>query len=364
MSDLKRTPLFEFHRSHGARMVPFGGWEMPVQYTSILAEHRAVRDNAGLFDVCHMGEILVEGPQAESFLDYLLTNRVTGLTEGKALYAMMCTEEGGVVDDLILYRLGPNRFFLCINAGNNDSDIEWIQAHQGRFDCTVAPLSAAYGLLALQGPNAQRILERLTPEASKLKRFRCRDTAIGDIEVLLSRTGYTGEDGFEIYCQTARAAELAGNIVSAGEPDGLALCGLGARDSLRLEAGLPLYGHEIDTEISPLQAGFDAVVKLDKEADFIGKSALAAEAAQGVRRRIIFFRLPDRRIARTGTPVLQQGKAVGIVRSGAFSPILERAIGSALVDAAALETDLPLCVDLRGKQISLECAAPPLHKTA
>ena len=356
MPALKRTPLFAFNQRHGARFVDFGGWEMPVQYKSILDEHRAVRQRAGLFDVSHMGEVEVTGPEAARFLDRLVTNDVTKLFPGRVLYSTMCQPDGGVVDDLIIYCRGPQDFLVCVNASNTDKDVAWITAQAAGSDCRVRNLSDDFALLALQGPAAVAILQPLTAAAlTTLKYYHCMPGTVAGAECLVARTGYTGEDGFELFCRPADAESLAEAILAVGQSHGLELAGLGARDSLRLEAGYPLYGHEISDTITPLQAGLGWVVKLDKAGDFIGRDALRAQKAAGLPSKIVFFRTGDRRIVRAGTPVLDSSGQVGVVMSGTLSPILNEAIGSALVKTGAGA----LSVDVRGTALKLTPVKPP-----
>jgi len=359
MSELKSTPLCAFHVAHGGRMVDFAGWEMPVQYKGILAEHLAVRRAAGLFDVSHMGEVDVRGPDAAKFLNHLVTNDVGKLFPGRVLYSPMCYANGGVVDDLLVYMRGPEDFFLCINAGNIDKDVAWIREQAAKFSVTVTDRSADYALLALQGPRAAAILQSLTAaKLDSVKYYHFTEGAVAGVPCLISRTGYTGEDGFELYHAAGEAEKLAASLLAAGAPLGLELVGLGARDSLRLEAGYPLYGHEITQDISPLTAGLGWTVKLDKGADFIGRAALAAEKQNGAPRRIVFFKTGDRRIVRADTPVFASGGAiVGKVVSGTLSPVLNEAIGSALVEAGRAMSSL--AVDIRGAQIDLHLAKPP-----
>jgi aminomethyltransferase len=359
MGDLKRTPLRDFHAAHGAKLVDFAGWEMPVQYRSILDEHKAVRRAAGLFDVSHMGEVDVQGPGAAAFLDALVTNHVAKLYPGKVLYTPMCHPDGTVVDDLLVYMRGPEDFFLCINAGNIDTDLAWIRARAEGRDVTVTDRSSAYALLAVQGPRAAEIVQLLTETSlAAIKYYHFTEGRVAGIPCIISRTGYTGEDGFELYLAAGEAVALAEALLRAGAPLGLELAGLGARDSLRLEAGFPLYGHEITREISPLTAGLGWTVKLEKEADFAGKAALQAEKRAGSGRKVVFFRTGDRRIIRPETPVVgADGAIVGRVLSGTLSPMLSEAIGSALVEAAA--TTAPLRVDVRGALIDLQLVKPP-----
>ena len=367
MSQLKRTPLYDFHVTHGGRLVDFAGWEMPVQYKSILDEHKAVRRSAGLFDVSHMGEVDVRGPGAAAFLSSLVTNDVKRLFPGRVLYTPMCYPTGGVVDDLLVYMRGPDDFFLCINAGNIDKDLAWIREHAARFEVTITDRSADYALLALQGPRAVAILQTITgAQLERVKYYHFVEGTVAGVQCIISRTGYTGEDGFELYHPAGDAPALAQAIVQAGAAHDLQLAGLGARDSLRLEAGFPLYGHELSETISPLAAGLSWTVKFEKEGDFIGRASLEAERAASPARRIAFFRTGDRRIVRAGTAVVNGDAAeVGTVMSGTLSPILNEAIGSALVATSALSQ--PLFVDIRGTKIPLQIVRPPfieLKKTS
>ena len=359
MSLLKRTPLHAFHTAHGGRMVDFAGWEMPVQYKSILEEHKAVRRAAGLFDVSHMGEVDVKGAGAEKFLQHLVTNDLARLRPGRVLYTSMCYENGGVVDDLLVYMRGPEDYFLCINAGNTDKDLAWIRDKAAGFAVTITDRSDDYALLAIQGPKAAAIVQSLTgAKLDLIKYYHFGDGTVAGVHCLISRTGYTGEDGFELYHAAADAPALAEALLAAGAPHGLELAGLGARDSLRLEAGYPLYGHEITAEVSPLAAGLGWTVKLDKAADFIGRAALAKEAKEGSARKIVFFKTGDRRIVRAGAPVLtDDDRPVGTVVSGTLSPMLNEAIGSALVETAAVA--LPLFADIRGAKLGLKPVKPP-----
>ena len=349
----KRTALYTFHQRNGARFVSFSGWEMPLQYEGILEEHRSTRQRAGLFDVSHMGEVRVWGEQAVDFLDYLLTNAISPLEDGQVLYTQMCYPSGGVVDDLLVYRLAFGDYLLCINAGNTDKDFAWIQEHSAAFDCKVENVSQEYAQLAVQGPKAVKIVDTVAVHSvAGMRRFSFRRETLSGVPVLLSRTGYTGEDGFELYCAPEEAETVASSLMECGKPYGLSLVGLGARDSLRLEAGLPLYGHEISENISPLQAGLHRFVKLSKPVDFIGKEALLAEDKSGIKRKIVHFKLNDRRIARQGTPVFYVDSKVGEVVSGTFSPILNQPIGAALVELDG--TDLnALTVEIRKKRIPL-----------
>ena len=366
MSELKRTPLRDFHAAHGARLVDFAGWEMPVQYRSILEEHKVVRRAAGLFDVSHMGEVDVRGPDAGRFLNRLVTNDVAKLFPGRVLYSPMCLADGGVVDDLLVYMRGEGDYFLCINASNIAKDLAWIRAQAAGFDVTVTDRSDDFALLAVQGPAAAGIVQALTgAKLDLVKYYHFTEATVAGVHCIASRTGYTGEDGFELYHAAGDAVTLAQALLEAGRPRGLELAGLGARDSLRLEAGYPLYGHELSAEISPLTAGLGWTVKLDKGADFVGRDALVAEKRDGAPRSVVFFRTGDRRIIRADAPVLDAGGAVvGRVLSGTLSPILNEAIGSALVTTPAAAG--PLSVDVRGTLLALLPVRPPfvpLRKT-
>ena len=374
MSELKCTPLREFHVAHGGRMVDFAGWEMPVQYRSILEEHKAVRRAAGLFDVSHMGEVDVRGPEAGRFLNYLVTNDVGRLYPGRVLYSPMCYPTGGVVDDLLVYLRGPEDYFLCINAGNIDKDLAWIREQAAGFNVEVTDRSPDYAQLAVQGPKAPAIVQSLTGVRLDLvKYYHFTEGTVAGVSCLISRTGYTGEDGFELYHPATDARRLADAVLAAGVPYGLELAGLGARDSLRLEAGYPLYGHEISADISPLTAGLGWTVKFDKGAsplasgalptfdggtDFIGRDALLLEKVDGSPFKVVFFKTGDRRIVRAESLICNsEGQNCGRVLSGTLSPILNEAIGSALVVADM--TTHPLSVDIRGAKIGLQLVKPP-----
>ncbi len=362
MNPAKRTALYEVHKEHGARFVEFGGWEMPVQYSGILEEHKKVRKFAGLFDVSHMGEVMVSGPMAEKFLNYLVANDVSQIENRRAQYTVMCNPAGGVVDDLLIYRCTRTSYMLCINAGNTESDFDWIREQGAPYNCQIEDVSADYTQLALQGPLALQVLAPLTVvKLDEMPRFSFVEAVVAGVPAMISRTGYTGEDGVEIYCPWDVGPIIASSVLDAGKYLGCGFCGLGARDSLRLEAGFALYGHEITDSISPIEAGLGWSVKLNKENDFIGKAALAAEKARGRSRRIIHFYLESRRIARPGTPVLFGGSEVGKVVSGSFSPILDQPIGSALVSNKGIDFD-NLQVDLRGQITPLTVKKPPLHK--
>lgn len=359
MSEAKRTPLYNFNVANGGRMVDFAGWEMPVQYTSIVEEHKATRSAVGLFDVSHMGEATVEGPEAVAYLNYALTNDVSGMDDGKALYSLMCNPSGGVVDDLLVYRRAEDRYLLCLNAANTEKDLAWLQELAGKFDVKVTDVSSQYGLIALQGPKAFAILSKVCDaQLADLGYYRFAEATVAGIDCIVSRTGYTGEKGVELFVEASQAEALAIALWDAGKEDGLVLAGLGSRDSLRLEAGYSLYGHEIDDSVGPVEASLMWTVSLKKPDDFVGRESIEKKKSEGPESRVVFFKTGSRRIARPDTEVVCDGEVVGKVVSGTFSPILNEAIGSALVKAKFAKSDA-LAVDLRGKTFPIERVRPP-----
>jgi aminomethyltransferase len=325
--DLRRTPLYEEHKSLGARLVDFAGWEMPVQYEGIKAEHNAVRNHAGLFDVSHMGEVVFRGPDAEEAVQRLVTRDVTRQETGQAGYSAVCYEEGGTVDDVIVYRR-PDDFLVVVNASNREKDLDHFRENTQDLDVEVADESDDWALLAVQGPEAAGILQDFTDaDLSNLKPFRFVEGAIGGAKTSISRTGYTGEDGFELYLSPDDAPHLWRELLEAGATP----AGLGARDTLRLEAGMCLYGNELDPETTPLEAGIDFAVHLDKEQEFIGQEALRREKEEGLGKKLVGFEVEGRGIARHDYPVRAGEENVGRVTSGTLSPTLGKAIGLALV---------------------------------
>lgn len=358
---LKRTPLYAQHQKLGARLVEFGGWEMPVQYTGILDEHRAVRERAGLFDVCHMGEIRVTGAGALPFLRRMLTNDPASLTVGQAQYTLMCRPDGGVIDDLIAYRVAEEEYLLVVNASNADKDFGWLADHAGA-GADVENISDASGLLALQGPEAQAILQPLTDvNLSTLKYYHAVWGQVAGISGLISRTGYTGEDGFELMVDAARVSELWDVLLGAGESVGLVPAGLGARDTLRLEAAMPLYGHELDEDINPLEAGLGYFVKLDKP-DFLGRDAMIKAQEQGLSRHLIGFKVVGRGIARQGYEIQHDGETVGQVTSGTYAPYLEQAIGMGFVSPGLTDPGTRLDILIRGRPVAAEVVQRPFYR--
>ncbi|MCR8636734.1 glycine cleavage system aminomethyltransferase GcvT [Paenibacillus radicis (ex Xue et al. 2023)] len=363
MSGLKRTPLFPIYKQYGApRVIDFGGWELPVQFYGIQKEHEAVRQRAGLFDVSHMGEVMVTGRDALTYLQNLTVNDVSKLMDGQAQYSLMCYEDGGVVDDLLVYRLSQERFMLVINASNIEKDVEWMQ-QQLTGDVTLDNISEQTALLAIQGPAAEKILGKLTSAPLKeLKGFSfISDTVVGGFKALVSRTGYTGEDGFELYINSSDAQALWEQIMEAGEEQGLMAAGLGARDTLRFEAKLPLYGQELSAGISPLEASLGFFVKLDK-GDFIGRAALVKQKEEGVPRKLVGIEMIDRGIPRSHYPVYADGKLVGEVTTGTQSPTLKQNLGLALIDTEYSKLGTEVWVEIREKQLKAVVVKAPFYK--
>ena len=362
--DLQRTPLYGLHRRYGAKMVSFGGWEMPVQYTGIAAEHQAVRERAGLFDASHMGEIRVSGAGAAAYLQWAVTADVARAAVNQVIYSPVCLASGGVLDDILVYRLTETDYLLVVNAGNKDKDLAWLLAEaQGRPNLSVEDQSAGWALLALQGPYAAAILARVTPLAlDGLGYYR----AAGGVEVagvpcLVSRTGYTGEDGFELYCAPADAARLFEELLAAGRGDGLVPAGLGARDTLRLEASLPLYGNELNEETSPLEAGLERFVSFTK-GDFSGREALVRQSAVGVERKLAGFELTVPGIARHGYTLVREGRETGTVSSGTLSPTLGKAIGLGFVPPELARPGSELAVVIRGRECAAQVVPTPFYR--
>jgi aminomethyltransferase len=357
----RRTPLHDCHVEAGARLVEFAGWRMPVQYSGVIDEHRAVRSAAGLFDVSHMGEIRVAGPRAEEALQRLTPNNIARLRSGRAHYSSLLTERGTFIDDLLVYRLSTEEFMLVVNAVNASRDRQWI-AEQAGDDVEVSDVSDSYALLALQGPRAEAILQQVTDEElTGLKYYRFAHTEADGRRAIISRTGYTGEDGFEIYTAPADAPDLWRRLLVVGTPLGLVPAGLGARDTLRLEAAMALYGHELDDSTTPLEASLEWTVKWSK-GDFIGRDALLAQRTDGPARRLTGFEISDRGIARQGSAVLIDGTKVGVVTSGTWSPTLERAIGMAYLAVEYAVSSLAITLEVRGRELAGHTVELPFYR--
>ncbi|GAA3318627.1 glycine cleavage system aminomethyltransferase GcvT [Arthrobacter ramosus] len=371
------TALYEEHKKLGASFTDFGGWQMPLKYSSELAEHHAVRQSAGLFDLSHMGEVWVTGPDAAAFLDYALVGKISAMSIGKAKYSLICQEDGGIIDDLITYRRGDSKFLVVPNAGNAPVVAEALAQRAATFDVVVEDASAATSLIAVQGPKAEEILLRLVPSeqhslVTELKYYAAVEVpftfAGSTTELLLARTGYTGEDGFEIFVDNDAAAALWQAIAAVAEDGELIPAGLASRDSLRLEAGMPLYGNELSREGNPFSAGLGPVVSLAKESDFVGRAALeslkAAGAGSTSGRKLVGLKGLGRRAGRSHYPVLKDGVVVGEVTSGQPSPTLGYPVALAYVDVEHAEPGTALDVDLRGKSEPFEVVALPFYKRA
>ena len=364
---LRKTALTSRHEELGAKLIPFAGWIMPVQYTGIMDEHRAVRSAAGLFDLGHMGQVRITGPDALLFLQYTTTNDVSTLEPGDAQYSLLPNEQGGVIDDIIIYRLRDEPGFLVvINAANRDKDLAWLQGQRRNrrdLDVDVTDVSDTLGMIAIQGPRAEEIVQRLTPAGlSHMDAFQCHAADVAGIPVLMARTGYTGEDGFEFYVPQDSTGGLWDALMAAGRPLGLVPVGLGARDTLRLESRMPLYGNELADDISPLEAGLGWAVKLDK-GEFIGREAIAAVKKSGAPRRTVGFRLLERAgSARHGFEAQVSGRRVGEVTSGAHSPTLGAEIGLALIDTDSAGIGKPLDIVIRNRPIRAEQVKVPFYR--
>ncbi len=350
------------HAAAGARFVPFAGYEMPVQFAGLIAEHQAVRTACGVFDVSHMGEVEVFGPEALAGLQWLVTNDISKLVDGKALYTVMCVANGGIVDDLIVYREKADRYFICINASRRHDDVAHMKSELSRFACTVTDVSDAWGQLAVQGPNADDVIASMTTaEVRDMAPFTWLDATVGGAPVRIARTGYTGEPGFEIYVRPRDAATFWDALMKAGKPHGLVPCGLGARDTLRLEMKYALYGNDIDLEHTPLEAGLGWVVKLDK-GDFLGRAALVRQKEDGIARKLVGFTMRDRGIPRQGYVIRHGGKDVGVVTSGTHSPSLNAPIGVGYVPANLAAVGSTFDVVIRDRAVPAEVAKTPFYR--
>jgi aminomethyltransferase len=363
---LKRTALYEEHRKLNGRLIDFGGWELPVQYTGVMDEHIACRTAAGLFDVSHMGEVIVEGVDAEKYLYHLVANDITKVAIGQAQYSPLCHPHGGIIDDLIVYKRAADRFLVVVNASNTEKDFTWMQKvhREGGFRCRLENESPNWSQIAVQGPKAEKILQKLTKtNLSEIKTYRFAEGEVSGVTAIIARTGYTGEDGFEVYVAWEKGGQIWSELLKAGTPEGLKPCGLGARDTLRLEAKYPLYGQELTDETNPIEAGIGWAVKLDK-ADFVGKSAIAAAKAAGLKRKLVGIELTGAGIPRTGYRVLDASgtRQVGHITSGTQSPSLKKPIGIAYVELASAEIGTPLRVEIRANQIPAEVVATPFYK--
>jgi len=364
--ELKRTPLNSVHRRLGGRMVEFGGWDMPVQYAAgTMTEHLRTRTHAGLFDVSHMGEIDVQGPDAIPFVNRLTSNDVTKLIDGQAQYSALTTPEGTVIDDLLVYRFAADHLLLVVNAGTTEKDWNWITSHHGDESVTLKNVSAEFCQIAIQGPRALSILQTLTAAPlSEIKYYHFREDEVDGVQSIISRTGYTGEDGFEVYAAPDKAEQIWNKILEAGDfgtEEGVLPCGLAARNTLRLEAGMCLYGHEIDETTTLLEANLGWITKLNK-GDFIGRERLARQKQEGVGRKLVGFEVTDRGIARDGQEVLIGGRRVGQVTSGSPAPFLKKNIGMAYVPVESAPEGGTLEIDVRGRLVGARIVTLPFYK--
>ncbi len=357
--DLKRTPLYETHKALGARMVEFGGWEMPVQYSGILEEHRAVRTAAGLFDIDHMGQVRVRGTDALPYLQKLLTAELSSLEVNNAKYAILCYPDGGVVDDTFVYRFQDD-WMVVVNASNREKDFAWMDAHRGNLDVTVKDVSSEYYMLSFQGPLAEQVLQKMPGfDVAGLKYHQAKKVKMEGGEAVMARTGYTGEDGFEFFIPNDQGKRVWDAILAAGKDCGVLPIGLGARDSLRFEAKMALYGHEINAETSPIEAGLGWACDLRKK--FIGRDALLKQKLEGPKKKLVGFEMIDRGVARQGYPIAKNGEAIGYVTSGMFSPTLEKNIGLGYVPPELARVGNEVDIIIRGKPTRARTIKTPFY---
>jgi aminomethyltransferase len=363
LENLKKTPLYNTYKQYGGKLVEFGGWEMPIQFEGIIIEHEAVRCDAGIFDVSHMGEVEIRGVDAFKFVQNLVTNDIAQLKNNQILYTFMCYPNGGVVDDLLVYKFSSEHFYLVINAGNIEKDFNWMVDNKGAYNVEIVNSSSAVAEIAIQGPKAQKILQKITDlDLDEIKFFYFKaDVLVDGVKCIVSRTGYTGEDGFEIYTSTEEIEKLWHKLINVGKEDGLKVAGLGCRDTLRFEAALPLYGNELSQDITPLEAGFGFFVKLQKSS-FIGKEALLKQKEQGLKRKLVGFEMKERGIPRHGYEVTLLGEKIGVVTTGYLSPTLKKNIGLALIDAKYSELGTEIDIVIRNKPLRAEVISRKFYK--
>ena len=349
----KKTPLYDEHVKLGGKIVDYAGWLLPVQYEGLVQEHEAVRNAVGLFDVSHMGEITIKGKDALAFVDYLMTNDITKVVDNQIIYTFMCRPTGFVVDDLLVYRFGPEEFYLVVNASNADKDYAWILEQKGDFQVEIENISDDVGEVAIQGPLAQKVLQKLTKtDLDKITFFTLdRKVDVNGVECMVSRTGYTGEDGFEVYTTNEGVVKVWNDLLEAGKDEGIKPVALGCRDTLRFEASLPLYGHEMGEEINPLEGGFKYFVKLDKEADFIGKEELNKQWTEGLKRKLAGFEMVGRGIPRENYEIQKDGQVIGHVTTGYMSPTLKKSIGNALIKTEFTPIGTEIDIMIRNKPV-------------
>ena len=359
---MKKTPLYEEHLKLGAKVIDFGGWLMPVQYTNVIDEHITTRTKAGLFDICHMGKFLITGNGAFRLIQKLITNDLDKLSENKALYTAMCYENGTTVDDLFVYCFNHTKYMLVVNAANIEKDLEWIKKHSSDLDVEIQDKTDETAKIDVQGPKSEEILQKLTNfNLSTIKRFHFIETEINNVKTTISRTGYTAEHGFEIYLDSKKAAEIWNNLLTEGKSFGIKPVGLGARDTLRIEACYPLYGHEQNGNISPIEAGINFIVKTEKE-EFIGKEILIKQKQEGTKRKIVAFEMIDKAVPRNDYKILKDGKEIGFVTSGTFSPTFKKGIGLAMVDTKEAKENNEILIRIREKDYKAKIVHKPFYK--
>jgi aminomethyltransferase len=362
-AEVRKTALNPVHRARRAKMVNFGGWDMPLEYSGILSEHDAVRTRAGLFDVSHMGEIEIRGPQALELVQWVACNDASKLAVGQAQYSGLMTDRGTFVDDLLVHKISDTHYLLCVNAANQDTDFAHMQSHN-RFRAQVENAGPRYSQLAIQGPRAKEILQQLTPVAlDSIRYYHFAFGRVSGVECLIARTGYTGEDGFEMYFDPQYSDKLWAELLKAGESAGLIACGLGARNTLRLEAGMCLYGHEIDDTTTPWEAGLGWICRMDK-GPFLGSDVLRQQKERGIPRQLVGFEMLDKRIGRDGYPVMIAGREAGRVTSGGPSPTLKKNIGMAYVPPDRSRVGTGIEVGIRGQAVPAQIVALPFYKRA
>jgi len=363
----RRTQFYQAYR-HTAKLTQFAGFEMPLYYKGIIPEHLAVRESAGVFDISHMGRVLVTGPDSERLLNHVITNDVTKLGSNNALYSVMCTGKGGIIDDFVVYRMEMEEFLVVFNASNRSKDYNWLITNAKGLNVRIEEVSDSVAMLAIQGPNAAKTLQKISAEdLSKIERFKCGRIQLAGTDAFLARTGYTGEDGFEVFIWNAsiekpdNAMKMWNEILEAGKPFGVEPCGLGARDTLRLEAGLCLYGNDIDETTTPLEAGLGFVVKLQKE-EFIGKEALQKQKTEGLKRKRIGVIITEHGIPRQGFEILsEKGEKIGQLTSGTFSPLLKCGVGMGYVETSQAQEGMTLNVRIRDRNVRAKIATFPLY---
>ena len=362
MTEAIKTPLYNVHRESNAKLVDFHGWLMPVQYTGILDEHLTVRQSAGLFDLCHMGEIEIAGERAAEYLQYVLTNDISKLTDGKAQYSLICSDTGGIIDDIIIYRYTEQKYFIVVNAGNTEKDFNWFKQQADAYGVTVKNLSDRKGLIALQGPESEHILRSAgCTEAEKLAYFEFTESVFSGCGIMLARVGYTGEDGFEICCSAGDCEKIWKAILSAPHPVQAAPIGLGARDTLRIEAKYSLYGNDIDETTTPLEAGLAWTVAIHKP-DFIGKTPLVRQKQTGIQKNLVCMEMLEPGIPRQHCPVWDDTEIIGEITSGTYSPTLKKNIGIGYVSMKYAKTGQNVLIEIRGRKKPAQIVGSPFYK--